>query len=102
MRLAKWGLRHERIPPDCEHCVRNLGRAQRNRLVVRPRERALAWQRERVIEPQRQPVGALPPRLCTDQMSCLRPVADLKASNDLFHDAIGLRHALVLPKVIEP
>jgi hypothetical protein len=35
-------------------------------------------------------------------MSCLRPVADLKASNDLFDDAIGFRHTLVLSKVIEP
>src|ERR1700690_3838705 len=35
-------------------------------------------------------------------MSCLWPVADLKASNELFVDAIGLRHALVLPEVFQP
>jgi hypothetical protein len=35
-------------------------------------------------------------------MSCLRPVADLKAPNDLFREAIGFRHTLVLPEVIEP
>ncbi len=46
--------------------------------------------------------GASAARPCADQMRCLRSDADLKASNDLFGDAVGFRHALVLPKVIEP
>ena len=41
-------------------------------------------------------------RLCTDQMSRFRPVADLKAAYDLLQHAIGLRHALVLSKMLEP
>src|SRR5271168_5189136 len=68
------------------------------RSSVRPTEAVLAASTGRqslAIPVNPLVVGALAPRLCADQVSCLRPVADLKASYDLLHDAIGFRHTLV-------
>lgn len=41
-------------------------------------------------------------RLGAHQMGRFRPLADLKAAHDLLEQTIGLRHALVLSKMLEP
>src|SRR5665213_3481111 len=44
----------------------------------------------------------LPSRARRDEMRCLWSIADIETPNRIFQDAIGVRHPLVLTKVIDP